>query len=62
MTLLFVYKGIDRSLVYSGYRINTQVIYRFALAQMECTIDVPRPLINDLWVFLFQKIVVECAK
>ena len=26
------------------------------------SIDVPRPLINDLWVFLFQKIVAECAK
>ena len=31
---------IDRSLVYQSYpqdRINTHVIYRFALAQMECT-------------------------
>ena len=31
---------IDRSLVYSSYpqdRINTQVIYRFALAQVGCT-------------------------
>ena len=25
-------------------------------------IDVPRPLINDLWVFLFQKIDAECVK
>ena len=31
---------IDRSLVYLSYpqdRINTQMIYRFALAQVECT-------------------------
>ena len=31
---------IDRSLLYKSYpqdRINTQVIYRFALAQVECT-------------------------
>ena len=31
---------IDRSLVYQSYpqdKINTQVIYRFALAQVECT-------------------------
>ena len=26
------------------------------------TKDVPRPLINDLWVFLFQKIDVKCVK
>ena len=25
-------------------------------------IDVPQPLINDLWVFLFQKIDAECIK
>ena len=25
-------------------------------------IDVPRPLINDLWVFLFEKIDAECVK
>ena len=36
------YQGlrIDISLVYQSYpqdRINTQVIYRFALAQVECT-------------------------
>ena len=28
---------IDRSLVYPQDRINTQVIYRFALAQVGCT-------------------------
>ena len=27
---------IDRTLVYPQDRINTQVIYQFALAQMEC--------------------------
>ena len=26
------------------------------------TIDVPRPLTNDLWVFLFQTIDAECVK
>ena len=34
---------IDRSLVYSSYpqdRINIQVIYRFAIAQMECKVNV----------------------
>ena len=25
-------------------------------------IDVPRPLINDLWVFLFETIDAECLK
>ena len=42
MFCLQSYQGIriDRSLVYQSYpqdRINTQVIYRFALAQVECT-------------------------
>ena len=42
MFCLQSYSGfiIDRSLVYKSYsqdRINTQVIYRFALAEVECT-------------------------
>ena len=42
MFCLQSYQGlrIDRSLVYQSYpqdRINTQVIYRFVLAQVECT-------------------------
>ena len=40
---------IDRSLVYQSYpqdRINTQVIYRFALAQVKCT-DLPKALKRD---------------
>ena len=42
MFCLQSYQGlkIDISLVYLSYpqdRINTQVIYRFALAQVECT-------------------------
>ena len=42
MFCLQSYKGLisDRSLVYKSYpqdRINTQVIYRFALAQVKCT-------------------------
>ena len=42
MFCLQSYQGliIDRSLVYLSYpqdRINTQVIYRFALAQVNCT-------------------------
>ena len=34
---------MDRSLVYESYpqdRINTQVIYRFALAEEKCTVNV----------------------
>ena len=26
------------------------------------SIDVPRPLINDLWAFVFQKIDAECVQ
>ena len=42
MFCLQSYQGliINRSLVYESYlqdRINTQVTYRFALAQVECT-------------------------
>ena len=42
MFCLQSYQGlrIDRSLVYQSYpqdRINTQMIYQFALAQVECT-------------------------
>ena len=42
MFCLQSYQGliIDRSLVYESYpqdRINTQVIYQFTLAQVECT-------------------------
>ena len=45
MICLQAYQGliIDRSLVFLSYpvdRINTQVIYRFALAQVKCTISV----------------------
>ena len=44
MFCLQSYEGliIDRSLVYLSYpqdRINTQVIYRLALGQVECTIQ-----------------------
>ena len=45
MVCLQAYQGLikDRSLVYLSYpvdRINTQVIYRFALAQVKSTISV----------------------
>ena len=30
--------------------------------RIQKAIDVPRPLANDLWVFLFQKIDAECVK
>ena len=34
----------------------------YAPAQFEVDIDVPRPLTNDLWVFLFQTVGAECVK
>ena len=34
----------------------------FSRTTYEFCIDVPRPLINDLWVFLFQTIDAECLK
>ena len=41
---------------------NIYIIYVWNNIQISGRIDVPRPLINDLWVFLFQKIDTECVK
>ena len=34
----------------------------FSHPETSILIDVPRPLINDLWVFLFQTIDAKCVK
>ena len=38
-------------------------VHRFNFATLKfAAIDVPRPLTNDLWVFLFQTINEQCVK
>ena len=41
--------------------LHLTVIFIVAIDVVTC-IDVPRPLINDLWAFLFQTIDAECVK
>ena len=55
----FVYKGLifDRSLV---YRINTQVIYRFGLAQVEISLNNCKQNITSLLLLVGTTIVKIC--
>ena len=45
-----------------GPSIILRSIYTHIYKQVAYCIDVPRPLTNDLWVFLFQTIDAECVK
>ena len=51
--------------VWWKYSIYTQQLltkYHVTVTLRWHYIDVPRPLTNDLWVFLFQTIGAECVK
>ena len=38
------------------------VFIQYTYTPWPLTIDVPRPLTNDIWVFIFQMIDAECVK
>ena len=51
------------NLNYVRYLIHIDSVeYMLLYILLVYTTDVPRPLINDLWVFLFQKIDAECVR